>query len=58
MEKSKYTNAPCSRKEGLLYGSHLIRFFEHFKVDFSGYAKEKVKSTWIVRKEYLKNMKI
>lgn len=58
LEKQKYVDDPHSMKEGMSYGSHSTKIFKHFKVDFLSFGSEKVKSTQIVQKESLKNMKI
>lgn len=58
LTNKKYGVKDRIRKKGLPNACHSTRIFEHFKVSFDGYAKEVVKSPWVVQKESLKTMKL
>lgn len=47
-----------NKERGMPYTCNLTKIFKHFKMSFEMYTKEKVKSSWVVKKESLKNMKI
>lgn len=55
LDKPKYGDAHCTRRESFPYACHLKCIFQHFRISTKGYAKEGVKSLWVVRKESLKN---
>lgn len=45
-------------KYGLPWECHLRCIFNYFKINLERFEKEKVKSSWFMWKESLKNMKI